>query len=413
MISFPKKTKPILVWFVTGNLPPYFSGAGRNDLLLAPHCEKHGLELKLVTNRKNGELRKSKINGIAVIRMRMGNDHQLTSRLLGPLNFLKNLFLNQRPSIIRFRGFSFRIALMIFIIKTVYPTIKIVVQPAMLGGDDAHSIKSKPFSRFLMSQILRSDAIFSMNKIIRETYITEKYKRNKIFSVSNPVDLQKFRPMGAKGKKKYRCQVGLKENAFIFITSGILSTRKRQSFITKAFLLLLSITKNRFCYLIHMGPTAYELKKLGLADSVKDAIIEEKKIVKMLYKNPYRNQILLIGNQKTPEKYLKASDAFIHASIYEGKANVVNEALACGLPTIVPDNPLYCEQVPKTSALFFKERSLQGLSKVMKKILENIELREKLKTNSREYARSKIDPKIVSKEYSQLLCRVALSNNRN
>ena len=107
MIQTKKSIERISVWFVTGNLPPYFSGAGRNDLLLAPYCVKYGLNVTLVTELHKGDKRESIIDGVSVKRIRMGTDHSLIWRILGPFNMLKSLITGPKPDIVRFGGFSF------------------------------------------------------------------------------------------------------------------------------------------------------------------------------------------------------------------------------------------------------------------------------------------------------------------
>ena len=100
-----------------------------------------------------------------------------------------------------------------------------------------------------------------------------------------------------------------------------------------------------------MGPTASDLDKVGRLDASHDTQIEENAINALLYSSGNRNSVLLVGYQKNPELYLQASDVFVHASCYEGEANVVNEALACGLPCILPDLPLYKDQAPPTCSV--------------------------------------------------------------
>ena len=224
----------IKVWFITGGLPPHFSGAGKNDLLLAPLCSANGLGITLVTSRQAGDPYREIINGVPILRMPMG-DHSISSRLLGPLHFMRRLSHNARPSIIRFRGFSFRISLMISMLKLVYPDIKIIVQPAMFGGDDAFSIQKKPFGSLLIRQILRADAIFSMNTLIKDSFLKVGYPANRIYSVNNPIDIDKFHPLPMNEKLALRQQLGLPQDAFIFITSGIISTRKNQSLDHQGF----------------------------------------------------------------------------------------------------------------------------------------------------------------------------------
>ena len=398
----------IPVWFVTGNLPPHFSGAGKNDLLLAPLCVDHGLEITLVSSRQPGDPSREIINGVPVLRIPM-EDHTICSRLISPFQIMRHLFPKPRPSLIRFRGFSFRISLMISMIKLAYPDIKIVVQPAMFGGDDFFSIKKKPLGSFLIRKILRADAIFSMNTLIKDSFRAGGYPADRIYPINNPIDIDAFHPLSPPEKLSLRQGLGLPQDAFIFITSGILSTRKRQSLVTEAFLRVLSDNQAKTVYLIHMGPTASELGKLGRADAAHNALMEENAINSMPYASDFRDRVFFVGYQKNPELYLQASDVFVHASCYEGQANAVNEALACGLPSLVPDIPLYAEQAPPSCALFFEADSPDALSRSMERLLGDEELRNSMANAATKHILTTLHPRLVSNDYASSLRRVAVS----
>ncbi len=51
------------------------------------------------------------------------------------------------------------------------------------------------------------------------------------------------------------------------------------------------------------------------------------------------DRVKFLGNQVNPFNIMKQADVFILSSYYEGHATVVLEALACGLPVILPDIP--------------------------------------------------------------------------
>lgn len=409
MNNFKKDEDRLKVWFITGSLPPHFSGAGKNDLLLAPLSFDHGLEITLVSNRQSGDLCRDKINGVPVLRIPLG-DNSIYSRLVSSLYIMRHLLPKPRPSFLRFRGFSFKVSLMISIIKLAYPDIKIIVQPAMFGGDDAFSIKRKLFGSFLIRQILRTDAIFSMNTLIRDSFLEVGYPANRIYPVDNPIDIDTFHPLPLNEKMALRQRLGLPEDAFIFITSGILSTRKNQSFVTEAFCRMLSTKKNKNGYLIHMGPTATELGELGRLDAARHALIEENAINSLLCNIKHRKHVRLVGYQKNPERYLQASDVFIHASCFEGEANVINEALACGLPCIIPKIPLYSEQAAAECCIRYEIDSPNALSRVMISLFLDGNRKKSMSTAARHYIMETRNPGFIAKRYVEIF--KVLADNR-
>lgn len=49
--------------------------------------------------------------------------------------------------------------------------------------------------------------------------------------------------------------------------------------------------------------------------------------------------VIFAGYQLNPYKYLKKSDIFVHTCLFEGFANVIIEAMTCGVPVIATDCP--------------------------------------------------------------------------
>ncbi len=63
----------------------------------------------------------------------------------------------------------------------------------------------------------------------------------------------------------------------------------------------------------------------------------EKEIKSMAAHSCYAKDILLLGYQKNPFRYIAASDVFVCSSIYEGFPNVIVEAMLCKTPIVSTD----------------------------------------------------------------------------
>jgi len=66
------------------------------------------------------------------------------------------------------------------------------------------------------------------------------------------------------------------------------------------------------------------------------------KLEKLIKKKNLEDDIILLGLQENPYKYMAKSDIFVLPSILEGFPNVLLEALACGTPIISTN----CESGP-------------------------------------------------------------------
>lgn len=393
------------IWMVINNLPPRFSGAGANDLRIAPYLVNQGLEISFLTVRSEGESRVSEINGSKVYRLgkRKGLFSTL-SWLLGSLVLLMNRSL--RPEVIRFRGYCLAFALLTFSCKMLFPGIRIIVQPACLGEDDPDAQYRCKLGRFRRSQMLNADAVFAMNPAIAKIFRSLGFNERHIFAVRNMVDIEKFQKLSDDEKTRRRSELGLPQGTIV-LTLGIIDGRKGQARITEAFCQFLANDPAEDVYLIHVGPMAADLERLGRLDRVTDTRMEEERVKRNAETTGCGERVIFAGNQDKPQEYLSVADIFVHCSLYEGEANVVNEAMACGLSVLIPDNKVYEAQVPQDCALRYSENSVEELLGIMRLAIKDKTLRSSLGTNARNHVVETRSPEQVAKHYAGLLKAVA------
>ncbi len=133
----------------------------------------------------------------------------------------------------------------------------------------------------------------------------------KIAVIHNGVDIRKIRhDIVGVSKAKER----------IIITCGRLVEQKGQVYLIQAFSKLSKRYPDMKLHILGVGPLEKQLKnyveKLGL-----------------------RKRVLFMGFKDNPYKYLAKSTIFVLPSLYEGFANVIIEAMVCGLPVISTDCP--------------------------------------------------------------------------
>ena len=93
-------------------------------------------------------------------------------------------------------------------------------------------------------------------------------------------------------------------------------------------------------------------------------------------------EVILLGHQDNPYRYVKAADLFVLQSYYEGRPMVVDEAMILGVPVLVSDYGAAREQVPMDYGMVVDNNEsaiLLGLKRVLsdKKLMK--EYRENLK----------------------------------
>ena len=106
--------------------------------------------------------------------------------------------------------------------------------------------------------------------------------------------------------------------------------------------------------------------------------------------------IIFVGFQKDVRPYLAISNVFVFPSYREGFPNVVMQAGAMELPSIVTDIN-GCNEIIEdgVNGLIIPSKNKEILQEKMLLLLENPELRNKLKSKTREMITSRYEQKIV------------------
>lgn len=392
------------VWFVNRDLPPVFSGAGKNDSLMATLLPGFGFVPTLVGQKKGGECSKERYRNVNILRL--GNFDKTSGKMLwGFLLFLAVIFSKERPLLIRFRGFNFGFAVAINLLKRFMPDMRLATQPACFGTDDPESVLGKSFGRWQLTQLMKCDAIFAMNGLYSQTFIAHGYPEGQIYPVRNPVILS---DMPSETDRLWtRQRMGIENiQDILILTIGILDVRKRQGFITRALCLAMASGSSRRVTLAHVGPNSADLGSLNRADKVRAAKIVEDEIETARQACPAGVEIKLLGHREDVPDLLAAADLFIHASTSEGEANVVNEAMAMGVAVIVPRHPIYRLQVNDAVSCVFEPDCEESLAAVIHDLLADNEKRAQLGKNARRHVIETRSPETAAAYYANILSKI-------
>ena len=190
--------------------------------------------------------------------------------------------------------------------------------------------------------------------------------------------------------EKLKSETGIPTNAFVFCFVGRLVKDKGINELVQAFIEINKI----FLYtkLLLVGPFEREL----------DPLLPETE--KEIQNHP---NIFSVGYQADVRPYLAMSDVFVFPSYREGFPNVVMEAGAMELPSIVTDIN-GCNEIIEdgVNGLIIPPKNKEQLQSKMQLLLENTALRNQLKQNARSMIASRYEQKMVwealLKEYQNL-----------
>ncbi|MDR2204756.1 MAG: glycosyltransferase family 4 protein [Flavobacteriaceae bacterium] len=208
---------------------------------------------------------------------------------------------------------------------------------------------------------------------------------------SNGIDTDFFSPeqISEKQKQNLKQKLNLKNSDFVFIFVGRLVK-------DKGINELISVFKN-------LDQKNAKLLLVGNFEPRLDPLLPETS--KEIENNP---NIISVGFQNDVRPYFAISDALVFPSYREGFPNVVMQAGAMELPSIVTDingcNEIIIEG---KNGIIIPVKNAEAIEQAMKKMFDDKNLYEKLKQNARPMIVSRYEQKMIWKalleEYRSLL----------
>ncbi|WKS94933.1 glycosyltransferase family 4 protein [Riemerella columbina] len=244
----------------------------------------------------------------------------------------------------------------------------------------ACATKVYPNSRGLYNFIIEKGYIFDHNKIKVIANGSSNGINTDDFSVAQISENQ---------REKLKSELGIKPDDFVYIFVGRLVGDKGINELVEAFKnLQLPNAK-----LLLVGPEERALDPL------------ENKTIQEIEQNPH---IITVGFQSDVRPYFAVADALVFPSYREGFPNVVMQAGAMELPSIVSDiNGCNEIIVPQQNGIIVPPKDVQALQSAMKELLANNRLYQQLKSQSRPMIVQRYQQQVVwealLKEYQDLL----------
>lgn len=251
---------------------------------------------------------------------------------------------------------------------------------------------------YSIARLSRVDIIAVSNSVSEDLRRYYHVSNKHIHVIYNPIDLRNVQIKSINNVFDSHINI----NSPFIITVGRLNNVKGQWHIIRAF----SELRKRFeCQLIICGegPEMDYLSKL-----VKDLKIEE--------------DVVFLGWQDNPYKYMKRAKLLAHSSLSESFGNVIVEAMACGCPSVVARcSPAIEEVMGSDSSCGFISEKMSGiryasttpldsgetdLLKKMVMILTDDELHRKMSLACVEHAKE-FDVDVGIQKYVELIEKVA------
>ena len=228
---------------------------------------------------------------------------------------------------------------------------------------------------------------------LKQIILDNKFTKNRKLKViangsSNGIDTSYFNPkhFSLEENKNLKLQLNINDNDFVFIFVGRIVSDKGINELVTSFSKL--VKENNNVKLLLVGPFEEELDPL------------KKETLTQIETN---KNIIYVGFQNDVRPYFAISDVLVFPSYREGFPNVVMQAGAMGLPSIV-SNINGCNEIIEhnVNGLIIAVKEIEAIYNAMNKML----LTNNMKENTRKIIEERYEQKVVwqalLKEYKTL-----------
>lgn len=355
------ESKSLNKWlFLLSYAPEHKSGAGISTFDFAGFLAKQSFEPTILTlNRKFRENPAQTIDNVPIRRIPYLN-HNVFTKLISLvwIQFFY-LFYCIRNHVIWITGGK-TIGLEFMLLWCWVLNRKVIFRSTMHGSDDMFSMLNGNFilskiRRFLFSKIRIYYSLHPGFTISFENYFPSGIS---VFHSVQGVDLSRFTPKDLREKEALKKKLEIQENKFVIVTLGVLTNRK-------GFPELIDFLSN--------AGFDYKWIVLGEKDFGKEHFLEHKMNesieIQKMGENLLGEKVEFRGWAGNPEEYLNAADVFLLGGHREGIPNAALQAMSCGLPSLIKDNPGFSEMLgAKENAVLLyntREELLDILHKLM------------------------------------------------
>lgn len=315
---------------IAGRFAPHYAGPSERFRRYAIGLREQGINLRVITARRSEqETEIDQVDEIPVMRLPVkwhDDPHRTTtSRILpGALQFIQTT--GRWPDILQLLTPPLTRDLPLLWQARQQGQPLVLVSTMMLA--DTVTLREWLYSTLIFSPFHR---IVTSSSVMTDQIIHRTLFPNRLVTIPNGVDCQRFRPIESDGERaELRQRLGLPLDAEIVIYVGSIVARKGVDVLASAWQ---AIARERpQAHLLLVGP--YRRSVDGNRSHAEiNAFCD--KVDTLLQQSGATNRVKFTGEVSNVEEYLRAADVFVFPSHLEGMPNVVPEAMAAGLPCVV------------------------------------------------------------------------------
>jgi glycosyltransferase involved in cell wall biosynthesis len=372
-------------------LPTYtFGGAERTSLNLLGGIDKKKFRICLVTSKKIFTyFRHIDIEKFIPLED-IGIDTWFTTctRFFHDVRRVAALLKKENPHL-AFGMMHYPSSLLVFAKKIYRSGIKVIVSPRGPSTEYLRHFEPRGIRCISLRTIFRIFLRFADGIIVNSSGMMEECIRDfnavkkNIAVIHNGVDVKRIRELSRED-----AGIEMKKDITVFSAAGRLSKEKNFPFLIKTFSL---VRKEREALLLLIGD--------GFEKNFLQTLSADLGV---------KNDVLFLGYQNNPYKYIRRSNIFVHTCLFEGFPNIILEAMAIGVPVVSIDCPYGPRDIMKDgeSGFLIPVNDEEAMAHALLKLAKDREIRERIGAKGAERAAMLTVQKMVA-GYEAFFCTMA------
>ncbi len=267
-----------------------------------------------------------------------------------------------------------------------------------------------PIWRRLIQAIRNRLNYAPFNRVVASTTVMKRWqaglgiRQDRIEIIPNGVDITRFRPVEPSEKRRLREKLGLPLEQPVVLFAGSIVPRKGVELLLHAWK---GVVSERSVHLALAG--GFERPTFMTPERMKELGLFQDRMRAMAASPEMKGSVSFVGETQRIEDWMMASDLFVFPSEQEGMGNVVLEAMACGLPTVVTRFKGMPEEEFGTPNVSFSlvERTEWELTRKLLELLSDRQAASEMGLDARRWAEGEADVRFTIERYAKLYRELA------
>lgn len=327
MVTNRNKTATNKILIITTYLKPINMGGGSNAAAFADYLQKQKHKVTILSKTNTGILKRMKNNNIAV---RWPNSRLLKVLSLCWIFPLTLFFCIKNETIIVISPHYPLVSVNILIARTIGKNV--IFRSTLLGDDDPKTLYDDNTlkSRIILKAMERANIYHAINPAFTQSYEQIFGFKNNVIEITQGINLNIFNPKSNQNEQKFRQQHHINDSCTIILSVGFLINRKG----LKQMADILQGIREDYIYII-VGD--YKLPNNHPLFWLEHEIRSNYEYIKM----KLGNKVRFLGSIKNMKEVYASADILFMNSDAEGTPNVLLEAMASGVVSVVKELPGY------------------------------------------------------------------------